>query len=149
MIEIALYQPDIAPNVGTIARLCACLGLPLTVIEPAGFPWNDSSFLRAGMDYLDHVNLTRSPSWSAFHHANQTRRIILLTTKASAPYTKFQFRKDDILLLGRESAGVPNPVHQAATARITIPMQPNTRSLNISLACAMVAGEAVRQLATD
>jgi tRNA (cytidine/uridine-2'-O-)-methyltransferase len=146
MIEIALYQPDIAPNVGTIARLCACLGLPLTIIEPAGFPWNDSSLRRAGMDYLDQVNITRAASWTAFQEAKQAQRLILLTTKSTTPYTSFHFQPGDILLLGRESAGVPEAVHQAAAARLTIPMKPGPRSLNVALACAMVAGEAVRQL---
>jgi tRNA (cytidine/uridine-2'-O-)-methyltransferase len=146
MIEIALYQPDIAPNVGTIARLCACLGLPLTIIEPAGFAWNDSSLRRAGMDYLDQVNLTRAASWSTFQETKQSQRLILLTTKSSEPYTSFQFQPGDILLFGRESAGVPDHVHNAATARLTIPMKQGPRSLNVALACAMVAGEAVRQL---
>jgi tRNA (cytidine/uridine-2'-O-)-methyltransferase len=146
MIEIALYQPDIAPNVGTIARLCACLGLPLTIIEPAGFPWNDSSLRRAGMDYLHQVNITRAASWSAFQEAKQSQRLILLTTKSSAPYTSFQFQPGDILLMGRESAGAPEAVHNAAHARLTIPMQQGPRSLNVAMACAMVAGEAVRQL---
>jgi tRNA (cytidine/uridine-2'-O-)-methyltransferase len=146
MIEIALYQPDIAPNVGTIARLCACLGLPLTIIEPAGFPWNDSSLRRAGMDYLDQVNISRAASWTAFQYAKPGQRLILLTTKSSEAYTSFQFQPGDILLMGRESAGVPETVHQSASARLTIPMKPGPRSLNVALACAMVAGEAVRQL---
>jgi tRNA (cytidine/uridine-2'-O-)-methyltransferase len=146
MIEIALYQPDIAPNVGTIARLCACLSLPLTIIEPAGFPWNDSSLRRAGMDYLDQVNLVRAASWSSFQETKTSQRLILLTTKSTTPYTIFQFQPGDILLMGRESAGVPEAVHDAAHARLTIPMKQGPRSLNVALACAMVTGEAMRQL---
>jgi tRNA (cytidine/uridine-2'-O-)-methyltransferase len=146
MIEIALYQPDIAPNVGTIARLCACLGLPLTIIEPAGFPWNDSSLRRAGMDYLDQANITRAASWTAFQDAKPGQRLILLTTKSSEAYTSFHFQPGDILLMGRESAGVPDKVHEAASARLTILMKQGPRSLNVALACAMVAGEALRQI---
>lgn len=145
MIEIALYQPDIAANTGTIARLCACLGLKLVIIEPAGFAWDDSKLRRAGMDYLDIASITRVPSWTHYRQANTTRRIILLTTKSAEPYTSFQFRDDDVLLLGRESAGVPEEVHQQVDARLTIPMQAGARSLNVALSCAMVTGEALRQ----
>lgn len=146
MIEIALYQPDIAANTGTLARLCACLGLKLTIIEPAGFAWDDSKLRRAGMDYLDLASIRRSASWEHFLTESSGRRLMLLTTKSAVPYTSFRFRKDDILLLGRESSGVPDHVHAAATDRLTIPMQPGTRSLNVALACAMVTGEALRQL---
>jgi tRNA (cytidine/uridine-2'-O-)-methyltransferase len=146
MIEIALYQPDIAANTGTLARLCACLGLKLTVIEPAGFAWDDSRLRRAGMDYLDLATIRRSASWKEFEAENTGRRLILLTTRSALPYTKFQFEAGDILLLGRESAGVPDIVHSRATQRLTIPMQPEARSLNVAIAGAMVAGEALRQL---
>lgn len=146
MIEIALYQPDIAANTGTLARLCACLGLKLTIIEPAGFAWDDSKLRRAGMDYLDLASIRRSASWEHFQTESKGRRLLLLTTKSAVSYTSFQFRSDDILLLGRESSGVPEHVHAAATDRLTIPMQPGTRSLNVALACAMVTGEALRQL---
>jgi tRNA (cytidine/uridine-2'-O-)-methyltransferase len=145
MIEIALYQPDIAANTGTIARLCACLGLKLVIIEPAGFAWDDSKLRRAGMDYLDIAAITRVPSWAHYRQANNARRIILLTTKSAEPYTGFKFRAKDIILLGRESAGVPEEVHKQADARLTIPMQAGARSLNVALSCAMVTGEAVRQ----
>jgi tRNA (cytidine/uridine-2'-O-)-methyltransferase len=144
-MEIALYQPDIAGNAGTIARLCACLGLKLTIIEPAGFLWDDSRLKRAGMDYLDMAAIRRSASWAAFREETQGRRKLLLTTKSALPFTDFKFRGDDILLLGRESSGVPDDVHHAADVRLTIPMHDNARSLNVALACAMVTGEALRQ----
>ena len=145
-MEIALFQPDIAGNAGTIARLCACLGLRLVIIEPAGFLWDDSRLKRAGMDYLDIAAIRRSPSWASFQAETKGRRKLLLTTKSASAYTEFVFRPDDVLLLGRESSGVPEDVHQAADARLTIPMQQGARSLNVALACAMVAGEALRQL---
>jgi tRNA (cytidine/uridine-2'-O-)-methyltransferase len=146
MLEIALFQPDIAANAGTIARLCACMGLKLTIIEPAGFAWDDSKLRRAGMDYLDLATIRRSASWEHFVAVNIDRRLLLLSTKAAQPYTDIRFRKEDILILGRESAGVPDHVHAAADARLIIPMQPGARSLNVALACAMVTGEALRQL---
>ena len=146
MIEIALYQPDIAPNSATIARLCACFGLKLTVIEPAGFVFTDAAFRRAGMDYLAQVDLVRSPSWTAFQAASAGRRIVLLTTKASKPYVDFAFEENDILLLGRESEGVPEAVHAALPYRIRIPMKPEARSLNVAVATGIAAAEALRQL---
>lgn len=146
MIEIAMYQPDIAGNAGTIARMAACFGLPVTIIEPAGFAWSDSALRRAGMDYLDAAALRRAPSWADFKAGTSGRRLVLLTTKASGSYLDFRFHRDDILLLGRESSGVPDDVHAAADARISIPMQAGMRSLNVALACAMVTGEALRQL---
>jgi tRNA (cytidine/uridine-2'-O-)-methyltransferase len=146
MLEIALFQPDIAANAGTIARLCACMGLKLTIIEPAGFAWDDAKLRRAGMDYLDLASMRRSASWAHFQAETKGRRLLLLTTKAAEPYTEFKFQNEDILLLGRESAGVPDYIHAAVDARLTIPMQQGARSLNVALACAMVTGEAVRQL---
>jgi tRNA (cytidine/uridine-2'-O-)-methyltransferase len=146
MIEIALYQPDIAANTGTLARLCACLGLKLTIIEPAGFAWDDSKLRRAGMDYLELASIRRSASWEHFQSKNKGRRILLLTTKSAVPYTSFEFHEDDILLLGRETTGVPDAVHAIVDGRLTIPMQTGTRSLNVALACAMVTGEALRQI---
>ncbi len=145
MIEIALFQPDIAANTGTIARLCACLGLKLSIIEPAGFAWDDSKLRRSGMDYLDIAAIERVQSWQHFQVAKQGRRILLLTTKAAEPYTAFHFRADDILLLGRESSGVPEGVHQSVNARLTIPMRAEARSLNVALSASMVVGEALRQ----
>jgi tRNA (cytidine/uridine-2'-O-)-methyltransferase len=144
-MEIALYQPDIAGNAGTIARLCACLELKLVIIEPAGFLWDDSRLKRAGMDYLDIAAIRRCTSWTAFLDETKGRRKLLLTTKSAVPYFRFEFRSDDILLLGRESSGVPVEVHQFADARLTIPMIKDARSLNVAIACAMVAGEALRQ----
>ena len=146
MIDIALYQPDIAPNAGTIIRMAACLGLKVRVIEPAGFVMTDSALRRAGMDYLDRAAIITDASWAAFRGATAGRRIILMTTKAALAYTQFAFAAGDILLMGRESAGVPEAVHAAADARITIPMQAGERSLNVALACAMATGEALRQL---
>jgi tRNA (cytidine/uridine-2'-O-)-methyltransferase len=145
MIEIALYQPDIAANAATIMRLAACLGLRVRIIEPAGFTWSDSSLKRAGMDYLAKADLIRDSSWDAFRTATAGRRLILLSTKARLPYFDASYRQGDILLLGRESAGVPEEVHAAADLRVTIPMRPGFRSLNVAVACAMVTGEAVRQ----
>lgn len=144
-MEIALYQPDIVANTGTLARLCACLGLKLVIIEPAGFTWDDSKLRRAGMDYLDIATISRAPSWEQFCETSKGQRKLLLTTQAALPYTTFEYRPDDILLLGRESAGVPAEVHTAADARLTIPMMQGARSLNVAMACAMVTGEALRQ----
>lgn len=146
MIEIALYQPDIAANTASIMRMCACFGLTLAVIEPAGFTWSDSSLRRAGMDYLDKTDLVRDSSWTAFRQRTAGRRTVLLTTKASLPVSAFRFCADDVILLGRESAGVPEAVHEAAEARLLIPMLPGLRSLNVAMACALVTGEALRQL---
>ena len=146
MIEIALFQPDIAPNAATIARLCACFGIKLTIIEPAGFAYTDSSFRRAGMDYLQKLDLQRADSWAQFCLTNAHKRIVLLTTKGATPHVDFAFNKDDILLFGRESAGVPNEVHEKVSARIKIPMQAGMRSLNVAMAASMVTGEALRQL---
>jgi tRNA (cytidine/uridine-2'-O-)-methyltransferase len=142
-LRIALYQPDIAGNTGTILRLAACLGLGVDIIEPAGFPLSDKALKRAGMDYLEMAALTRHVDWDAFEdwRKQDGRRLVLLSTKAS-----FSFTEGDILLFGRESAGVPDPVHQAADARLTIPMQGGARSINVALSVAMAAGEAVRQL---
>jgi tRNA (cytidine/uridine-2'-O-)-methyltransferase len=147
VIEIALYQPDIAPNAATILRLCACLGLRAGIIEPAGFAWSDSGFRRAGMDYLDKTHVTRHNSWEAFLGTTGQRRILLVTTKGAIPYADFVYQADDIILMGRESSGVPPEVHARANARLRIPMLPGLRSLNVAMAAAMVAGEALRQTA--
>jgi tRNA (cytidine/uridine-2'-O-)-methyltransferase len=146
MIEIALFQPDIAPNAATILRLAACLGVRTRIIEPAGFVMSDAQFRRAGMDYVDHAALTRDASWESFRQDTAGRRLVLLTTRATLPYTDFAFEAGDILLMGRESAGVPDHVHAAADHRITIPMRAGMRSINVALACAMATGEALRQL---
>ncbi len=127
--------------------MAACLGLKVAIFEPAGFAWTDSSFKRAGLDYLDRAVVQRSPSWQAFRGQTRGRRLVLLSTKAALPYCKFGFAGTDILLMGQESAGVPPEVHEAVEARILIPMKPGERSLNVSLACAMATGEALRQTA--
>jgi tRNA (cytidine/uridine-2'-O-)-methyltransferase len=146
-MQIALYQPDIPQNTGTILRLCACLGLAAHIIEPAGFPVSDRLFRRAGMDYLDHLTWQRHDSWGAFEawRAAQGHRLLLFTTKAATSYLDIGYRPGDILLLGRESAGVPETVAAAADARLRIPLQPGMRSLNVAMAAAMAAGEALRQ----
>ena len=146
-ISIALYQPDIAGNTGTILRLAACLGLDVHVIEPAGFDLSDRNLKRSGMDYLASVALTRHLDWNHFEkwRRGSGRRLILASTKAAEIYTDFTYRKDDILLFGRESAGVPDAVHACADARVVIPMVPDRRSINVAMSAAMIAGEALRQ----
>ncbi len=146
-MHIALYQPDIPQNTGTILRLCACLGIEAHIIAPAGFPTSDRAFRRAGMDYLDAVTLVRHSSWQAFETRRraQNHRLLLFTTAATVSYLDYRYRADDVLLFGRESAGVPAQVHEAADARLIIPMRPGLRSLNVALAAAMAAGEALRQ----
>lgn len=146
--SIALYQPDIAGNTGTILRLAACLGLEVHIIEPAGFDLSDRNLKRAGMDYLEMAALTRHLDWKHFEEwrKGEGRRLALLSTRAALPYTEFGFVPDDILLFGRESAGVPEHVHQTAEARLVIPMVPGARSINLALSVAMVAGEALRQV---
>jgi tRNA (cytidine/uridine-2'-O-)-methyltransferase len=145
-MRIALYQPDIPQNTGAIMRLAACLGVALDLIEPAGFLLGDRRLKRAGMDYLARLDLTRHRSWATFLKRRPPRhRLILLTTRAPVPYHRFVFEPDDILLLGRESAGVPDDVHAAADVRLRVPMQQGARSLNVALAAAMVLGEALRQ----
>ena len=147
-MHIALYEPDIPQNTGTILRLCSCLGLAAHIIEPAGFPVTDRAFRRAGMDYLDAVELTRHGSFADFEtwRRAQSLRLILLTTAAERSYLEFAYSEGDVLLLGRESAGVPAAVHEAADARLRIPMHGGLRSLNVAMAGAMVAGEALRQI---
>jgi tRNA (cytidine/uridine-2'-O-)-methyltransferase len=147
-LTLALYQPDIPQNAGTILRMCACLGFAAAIIEPAGFPVSDRHFRRAGMDYLDHVTISRHVSFSAFDIWRRAAgaRLILLSTRADLTYTAFRFEAGDILLLGRESAGAPPQVHDSADARLAIPLRNGMRSLNVAVAAAMVAGEAARQL---
>lgn len=144
-MHIALYQPDIPPNTGTIIRMAACLDVVVHIIEPCGFPFGEKSFRRAGMDYIDQSKISRHQSWGDFLNAMGHHRILLLSTKAADNYTEFTYHDDDILLLGRESAGVPDDVHDRADHRLIIPMTPNTRSLNIAISAAMVLGEALRQ----
>jgi len=147
-MKIALFEPDIAQNTGTLVRTAACLGVGLEIIEPCGFVFSDKHLKRAGMDYLDMVAVLRHADWAAFEALRRTpqgRRVVLLTTKAATPYTDFAFHPDDVLLLGSESRGVPESVHDSADARVTIPMAPGARSLNVAIAGAMVLGEALRQ----
>jgi tRNA (cytidine/uridine-2'-O-)-methyltransferase len=148
-LRLALYQPDIPQNAGTMIRMAACLGVAVDIIEPAGFPVSDRHFRRAGMDYLDHVSVRRHVSWSTFNTERmaENARLVLLTTKAAVPYTAHRFQPGDILMVGRESAGVPDDVHAAADARVVIPMRPEMRSLNVAISAAMVLGEALRQIA--
>jgi len=173
-MRLILYQPDIASNFGALLRLCACMGVPCHVIEPCGFPLDDRRMKRAGMDYVEQVELVRHASWEEFQkyiafpaqagiqspqgdpglrreggredEDGIKNRLILLSTKAATPYTQFQFQPGDMLLLGRESAGVPDAVRDACDATVTIPMQPPARSLNVAMAAAMVLGEALRQV---
>ena len=147
MLALVLYQPDIPQNAGAIMRLCACLGVEVHVIEPAGFDLSDRALRRAGMDYLVHVHLMRHLSWQEFSdwRQQQGRRLVLLTTSADRTYADFAYADGDMLALGRESAGVPDAVHAAADARIRIPMVSGLRSLNVATAAAMVLGEALRQ----
>ena len=148
-MQIALYEPDIPQNTGTILRLCACLRLEAHIIEPAGFPVTDRAFRRAGMDYLDQIALTRHGSFQAFEdwRGSERLQLVLLTTTAETSYLDHNFRDDQVLLFGRESAGVPEPVHAAADARLRIPIAKGLRSLNVAMAAALVAGEALRQTA--
>lgn len=144
-MRIALFEPDIPQNTGTILRLGACLGVAVDIIEPCGFLWDDRRVRRAGMDYLDQVDLTRHTSWTRFVAARAPGRLILLTTKGDVAYHQFAFAADDTLLLGRESAGVPDAIHGLADARLVIPQRPGLRSINVAVAAAMVLGEALRQ----
>jgi tRNA (cytidine/uridine-2'-O-)-methyltransferase len=144
-MRLALYEPDIPQNTGTMLRLAACLGVPVDLIEPCGFVWSDRRLRRSGMDYLEGVSLTRHASWAAFRADRGAGRLVLLTTSGDVAHTGFAFRLSDTLLVGRESAGVPAEVHEAADARVVIPMVPGARSLNVALAAALALGEALRQ----
>ena len=147
-MRIALYQPDIPQNTGTILRLCACLKVEAHIIEPAGFPVSDRHFRRAGMDYLDQVTILRHESWAKFQEwrAGTSGRLILFTTMASKPYLEQDYDASDMLLFGRESAGVPDDVHDAADERLVVPIAPGMRSLNVAMTVAMALGEALRQV---
>ena len=147
-LRIALYQPDIPGNTGTILRLAACLGLQVDIIEPAGFDLSDRNMKRAGMDYIASVTLRRHLTWEHFQswRKSEGRRLVLASTKAAVPYTTLAYRPNDILLFGRESAGVPDQVHDAADRRVIIPMVEGQRSLNVAMSVAMITGEAIRQI---
>ena len=150
-MRLALFQPDIPQNTGTLLRLGACLDIELDIIEPCGFIFSERTLKRAGMDYLDMVRYRRHHSWEHFlqyraEHPEEYGRIVLLTTHASEPYYNFEFRPKDISLMGRESAGVPEEVHQTADARLLIPMNRNARSINVAVSAVMVVGECLRQV---
>ena len=142
-MRLALYQPDIPQNCGALIRLGACLGVPVDIIEPCGFLFDDKKLRRAGMDYLDLAQIVRHPSWQAFLEASRGARLVLATTKGETSYLDFAFGPGDVLLLGRESEGVPDEVHQRADSRLRIPLR--ARSLNVAQAGAIVLAEALRQ----
>lgn len=144
-MKVALYEPDIAGNVGTMIRMCACLGLDMDIIEPCGFPFNREKIKKSGLDYIDKVKITRYLSFEDFKEQNKESRIVLLTTKSSVEYTKFEFMDSDILMVGRESAGVPDSVHNSVDGRVVIKMKEGTRCLNVAVSLAIVVGEAIRQ----
>lgn len=148
MLRLALYQPDIPQNTGTLLRMAACLGVSVEIIEPAGFDVSDRHLRRSGLDYLGHVAITRHRSWAAFSEwrAREDIRLVLATTAAALPYTAFAFSDGDCVLMGRESAGVPDAVHAAADARVVVPIRAGMRSLNVAVAAAMIVGEAIRQV---
>ena len=146
MIRIALYQPDIPQNTGAAMRLTSCLGIGLDIIEPCGFVLDDKKLRRSAMDYIEELDLKRHKSWDSFFNTyNGKNRLVLLSTKAEMTYVNFSFKSGDILLAGRESAGVPDSVHEQVSERITIPMPGGGRSLNVINSLAMVTGEALRQ----
>jgi tRNA (cytidine/uridine-2'-O-)-methyltransferase len=149
-MQIALFQPDIPQNTGTILRLCACLDVAAHIIEPAGFPVSDRHFRRAGMDYLDEVSITRHDSWSKFEQWRRDAgfRLVLFSTKGVGSYLDYRYNAGDILLFGRESAGVTDDVVAAADARLVIPIRQGLRSLNVAVAAAIALGEALRQTRT-
>lgn len=146
-MRLALFQPDIPQNAGTLLRMAACLGISVDLIEPAGFDASDRNLRRAGLDYLPLVDLIRHVSFEHFEAWRRERglRLLLATTRSDLPYTEFEFGPDDILLVGRESAGVPERVHAAADASLLVPMRSGLRSLNVAIATAMIVGEALRQ----
>ena len=147
-MRIALFEPDIPQNTGNIFRLGACLGIEIDIIEPTGYVFDDKRFKRSSMDYIDHIKYKRHLDWDTFYDWSKINsfRLILLTTKSEKKYTDFQFKKNDILLFGRESAGVPQIVHNSVHEKLTIPMVKNLRSINVSSSVALVVGEACRQL---
>ncbi len=147
-MRLALFEPDIPQNAGTLFRLGACLDIPVDLIEPCGFVLSERRMRRAALDYLAHVDLTRHSSWKAYrewHRSNDQGRLVLLTSKGDKNYADFSFRPNDTLMVGRESAGVPDSVSSAADAKLRIPMAKGLRSINVAQAAAMVLGEALRQ----
>ncbi len=144
-MHIALYKPDIPQNTAAIIRLSACLNLKIHIIEPCGFNLNDSRFKRVVMDYLGHSEIFRYENYDNFAKKNKKKRIILMTTKAKKIYHKFKFKKNDMLLFGRESAGVPESLHKTIKNKIKVPMNKKTRSLNVAMSVAIISAEALRQ----
>lgn len=144
-MRLALFEPDIPQNVGALVRLGACLGVPLDVIEPCGFAFDLRRLRRVALDYVDHAEIARHSSWTTYRAARGDGRLVLLTTAAATRYCDFAFRPDDTLMVGRESVGAPETVHEAADARLRVPLRPGLRSLNVASAAAMVLGEALRQ----
>ncbi len=143
---LAFYQPDIPQNIGAAMRLCACLEVPMHVVEPTAFPWKEAEFRRSGMDYVTHVALTRHMSWTTFLKDRGNARVVLVETDGATPLWDFTFQPGDILLMGRESAGVPPEVHAACDASVVIPMKAGVRSMNVVTAAALALGEAIRQV---
>lgn len=144
-MRLVLFEPDIPQNAGTLLRLASALDVPVDIIEPCGFVLNDAKLRRAGMDYLAKAHMTRHSSWEVYHGQSPPGRLVVLTTRGAVPYTAFRFHPDDRILVGRESAGVTQAVHDSADARLLIPLVPPARSLNVAVAAAMVIGEALRQ----
>jgi tRNA (cytidine/uridine-2'-O-)-methyltransferase len=144
-MKVVMYQPEIVGNVGTIIRLCACLCIDLDIIEPCGFPFDKYRLRRTAMDYFDKVKITRYESFDSFREKNKNCRIVLLTTKSSTPYFDFKFNENDILMVGRESAGVPDYIHKNVDSRVVIPMKKDARCLNVAISLALVTGEVMRQ----
>jgi tRNA (cytidine/uridine-2'-O-)-methyltransferase len=145
-MRIALFEPEIPGNVGAVLRLGACLGVGIDLVEPMGFIWNDRRVRRAAMDYIDHVEVTRHAGFEAFRQTARTARLVLFTTKAEASAYDFAFRPDDVLLFGKESAGIPTPIAESCDARIRLPMRAEVRSMNLATAAALALGEALRQI---
>lgn len=147
-MRIALFEPEIAGNVGAVLRLGACMGVAVDLIEPMGFTWDDRRVRRAAMDYIDHVEIVRHAGFDDFRATIGARRLVLFTTRGSGSLYDFAFRPDDILLFGKESAGVPAAVAEACQARVRIPMRPQVRSMNLASSAAVALGEALRQTGT-
>jgi len=146
-MRIALFEPEIAGNVGAVLRLCACMGVAVDLIEPLGFQWDDRRVRRTAMDYIDHVTVVRHPDFAAFRNAIGAARLVLFTTKAAQSAYDFAFRADDVLLFGKESAGVPAAIAEICDARLRIPMVPQVRSMNLATSAALALGEGLRQTA--
>ena len=147
-MRIALFEPEIAGNVGAVLRLAACMGADMDLIEPMGFAWDDRRVRRTAMDYIDHVAVARHPSFAAFRESIGSQRLVLFTTKSRQSAYEFKFKTDDVLLFGKESAGVPTAIAEACDARVRIPMRTEVRSLNLATSTALALGEALRQTAS-